>query len=334
MRRVVWYSDDDHARRAVEFAAASGDNLLIEKASKRVLSHSAMRRVRLPETDAIPISRRTLGKLTMDPQSAWVLGRVIDAARRIALDIAEPWNTRRAGRARADVRAYQKLRDEQTRKDIEAIRRGEATLGPRGKLVALLGSETKRAVLPAPGIPADQPVADAVALAVGYDLQLLLTAAQDTRTIDDVNAHLNLRATVRMAEEEAERITEPKGSMQPPNAATVIEDDWLGQWRRGAEQASDEQIQALWARLLVDEAANPGSFSFRTMAILRQMGHREANKFAQLGPYVINGSVFARAFEYYQTKGITLPIRLRQTPTRGCVFMGAGLSPRLARHRW
>lgn len=53
--------------------------------------------------------------------------------------------------------------------------------------------------------------------------------------------------------------------------------DWLQNFTSQAENISNPGMQQLWSRILATESAKPGSFSLRTLAILRQLTSREAD---------------------------------------------------------
>ena len=237
----------------------------------------------------------------MDPLSAWVVSRVVNAARRIGSKLFEPRSIRHKGMARADVRAYQKRLDAQVRQDIAAIERGEAKLGPDGRLALLPNPELTIATDPA------QEVGN-VTNSTDNAITDLHRAARTLGSLRGMKNLLNLRATVRMAEEEAERRQTDAGNAPPTDTSGTIDDDWLNHWRQGAEQVSDEHIQSIWARLLVGEAINPGSVNLRTLSILRLMSHREATKFAQLGPFIIGVHSIAKLDDNeYAAFGVLFP---------------------------
>ena len=60
-----------------------------------------------------------------------------------------------------------------------------------------------------------------------------------------------------------------------------VDEDWVTQFFNHCQDVSNEQMQSLWARLLAGEAANPGSFSLRTLALVKVMSKEEANLFTR-----------------------------------------------------
>ncbi len=63
-----------------------------------------------------------------------------------------------------------------------------------------------------------------------------------------------------------------------PSDVTGVEldPDWSHQFFLMAEQIHNRKMQDLWARILSSEIVNPGNFSLRTLALLKQLTHREA----------------------------------------------------------
>ncbi len=63
-----------------------------------------------------------------------------------------------------------------------------------------------------------------------------------------------------------------------PSDVTGVEldPDWSHQFFMMAEQIHNRKMQDLWARILSSEIVNPGNFSLRTLALLKQLTHREA----------------------------------------------------------
>lgn len=55
-----------------------------------------------------------------------------------------------------------------------------------------------------------------------------------------------------------------------------LDPDWSHQFFLMAEQIHNRKMQDLWARILSSEIVNLGNFSLRTLALLKQLTHREA----------------------------------------------------------
>ncbi|MFQ6370738.1 TIGR03899 family protein [Shewanella sp. YIC-542] len=59
-------------------------------------------------------------------------------------------------------------------------------------------------------------------------------------------------------------------------AGADLDPDWVHQFLLMAEQIHNRKMQDLWARILASETVNPGHFSLRTLALLKQLTLREA----------------------------------------------------------
>ncbi len=69
-----------------------------------------------------------------------------------------------------------------------------------------------------------------------------------------------------------------------------IEDDWIANFFDKCRLISDEQMQALWAKLLAGEANFPGSYSKRTIDLLSSLDKTDALLFNTLCGFVWSSS--------------------------------------------
>lgn len=58
-----------------------------------------------------------------------------------------------------------------------------------------------------------------------------------------------------------------------------IDPDWFHQFIQLSENTSSKMMQALWGKILAGEIANPGTFSFKSLTILKRMTNKEAIAF-------------------------------------------------------
>ncbi len=89
-------------------------------------------------------------------------------------------------------------------------------------------------------------------------------------------------------------------------------DDWLRHFFGKNRSVSNEQMQALWARILAGEANSPGSFSRRTLNILDDLDVDHAHLFSRLCSFCwhINGPTplvydFTISDNIYSRNGLT-----------------------------
>jgi hypothetical protein len=60
-----------------------------------------------------------------------------------------------------------------------------------------------------------------------------------------------------------------------------VEQDWLAQFFEYCQDVSNEDMQTLWARLLSGEVAQPGSYSYRTLSVVKMLTADVANLFTR-----------------------------------------------------
>jgi len=58
-----------------------------------------------------------------------------------------------------------------------------------------------------------------------------------------------------------------------------VDDDWISKLTNYAESASTEKMQKLWGKVLAGEVTTPGSFSLKSLDILKNMTQQEADAF-------------------------------------------------------
>jgi len=67
-----------------------------------------------------------------------------------------------------------------------------------------------------------------------------------------------------------------------------VDDDWITRFFQNAENISNEMMQSLWGKILSGEVKKPGSFSLRTMELLRNITKNEADVFSLVAKYAIH----------------------------------------------
>jgi hypothetical protein len=207
--------------------------------------------------------------------------------------LLSPWQIKHEGRATAEVRRQELLLEEQARQELEGVRAGRKRLDRRGRLVevqrtAAMDDENalETAAIPVP--PADA-------------RELLALALQDG-AVREAQRMLTLRRIAAYAEEEAE------GTPDDSVSDETVNPDWFARWRRNAEDATDELLRRLWARVLAGEVRQPKSFSFRTLDFLRNISVEEANLIQRLGPIILNGEFFYRDPKLLDSLDLSFPV--------------------------
>lgn len=69
---------------------------------------------------------------------------------------------------------------------------------------------------------------------------------------------------------------------------TPVDIDWLDDFFEKVSHISNEQMQKLWARILVGEVCEPGTYSKRTLDVLAKLTTEEAILYSKIVPYVLN----------------------------------------------
>lgn len=96
----------------------------------------------------------------------------------------------------------------------------------------------------------------------------------------------NIEAVVDNAYEELEKVESV--SEEPVNQ------DWMSRFFNCVEDIGDEDMQKLWGKVLAGEIKKPGSFSKRTLDVVKNLSSEEANAFDSTATYVLsdNSSAF------------------------------------------
>ncbi|MFT5164059.1 MAG: putative repeat protein (TIGR03899 family) [Alteromonadaceae bacterium] len=86
-----------------------------------------------------------------------------------------------------------------------------------------------------------------------------------------------------------------------------IDPDWFNQFIQQAEEISSHLMQELWGKILAGEIARPGTFSFKSLTILKRMTNKEAVAFqhaCQLAMTNRKDNSSQVIYGYYQKPGL------------------------------
>ncbi|UUW11214.1 DUF2806 domain-containing protein [Flavobacterium plurextorum] len=89
--------------------------------------------------------------------------------------------------------------------------------------------------------------------------------------------HKNVKNIIELAAEQIEEQSEV--------SSEKVDSDWSTRFFNIAEDISNEEMQKLWGKILSGEVKKPGSFSLRTLELLKNLSRNEAEiftKFVQL----------------------------------------------------
>ena len=217
----------------------------------------------------------------MDAPGEKLLIRLWDTIENLFGGLVSPWQARRTGRARLAVRREEKLALAQADRDIEDIRSGRKHFTDDHRLVE--GSQPD-------GNTFSRDDSTVAALA---------TMAQRNLLAQQMRAELNVAKALVNAEDDL-----ADDSQEPPDRR--IDEDWFFRWRDSASTVSDEELQALWGRVLAGEVKSPGTFSLRTLEFLKNVSKEEAQRIEKLAPFVVdNEFVFRSDGSPLKSEGIT-----------------------------
>lgn len=70
--------------------------------------------------------------------------------------------------------------------------------------------------------------------------------------------------------------------------------DWFIRFFDSVGYISNEEMQQLWAKVLAGEITRQGSFSFRTLELIKNLSHQEAELFQKISGFVLTGQTGLR----------------------------------------
>lgn len=203
-----------------------------------------------------------------------------------------PWQTLREGRARIEVRRQELLTLAQAEKDAADVRAGRKQLRSDGTL----------ALMPVDQGNAYTEIATRVEPTIG--LINAVNAATDNGLVNAARAELNAARAIIYAEEQLTH--DPQA---PPDRD--VDEDWLFAWRDNVGKISAEDLQRIWGSILAGEIKSPGSYSIRTLELLRTLSKTEAEIISKVARYVIDGKIARGATHYLDEQGVNFAVLYR-----------------------
>lgn len=214
--------------------------------------------------------------------------KVWESGEKLFTGLASPYQIRREGRARADVRRIEALTDAQTQIEIEkikatALQQPIQTPQLESKNRLLLASSTDSSrnprIEPYIGLPV---FSDAKSLPT----QKLPEFSEFRTRLENLEKLIRLRGVYIAAEDLASQ-----GAHSDDPIDGHVDQEWLDIWRDSAERVTNDDAKMLWARLLNEETLRPGTISRRTLHTIRHLDHKEARLIAKIAPYIIENSL-------------------------------------------
>lgn len=104
---------------------------------------------------------------------------------------------------------------------------------------------------------------------------------------------IEVRASERLQDKELRRQTNIESitkkaldSLPSSVSDDPIDQDWIYQFFEHCQDIGNDQMQSIWARLLAGEVAQPGSFSLRTLRIVKDLQKEDADLFTRFCTFV------------------------------------------------
>jgi uncharacterized repeat protein (TIGR03899 family) len=124
----------------------------------------------------------------------------------------------------------------------------------------------------------------------------LVDRGQNRLEYQEAKKQLNIESVTAFA---AEELNNEESVTDEP-----LDEDWTTRFFKVAEDISNEEMQALWGRVLAGEIKRPKSFSLRTLELLRNLSKEEAAVFTKFAKYMINTGNVRFVYDYENKKGL------------------------------
>lgn len=113
---------------------------------------------------------------------------------------------------------------------------------------------------------------------------ILITPSLEERTQDrlsfqEAKKQLNIENVTAFAADELKN--------EQPVTDEPLDEDWTTRFFKIAEEVSNEEMQALWGKILAGEIKQPKTYSLRTLELIRNLSKNEADTFMKVANYAI-----------------------------------------------
>ena len=126
--------------------------------------------------------------------------------------------------------------------------------------------------------------AEVAAIEAKSEGEVAVIKLQNRLVIQELEDRANERVKSRelQRQENLESMTAQAAQLMPEDVSEQpVEPDWVAEFLNNSQDVSDEQMQSVWARILAGEVTKPGSFSRRTLAVVRTMSKLDADLFTR-----------------------------------------------------
>ncbi|AAO08055.1 Membrane-fusion protein [Vibrio vulnificus] len=190
--------------------------------------------------------------------------------------IFAPNQIKRVGKAEVDAKRDEMLMIAQTEQQIADIKAGKLQYTEDRRLIAVDSEANAEQLVEIQKGNRVEPY---------LNLENLDRQGKTRKQIQAMQEEVNLTKTVLLAEQELE-----SGKYEAND--DPVDPDWFTRWRDNAEKVSNDYLQTLWAKVLAGEVTTPGTYSLRTLDLLKSLSKNEAELISKLGEFIIDGRVF------------------------------------------
>lgn len=115
------------------------------------------------------------------------------------------------------------------------------------------------------------------------DALVIMEEAEERRSEVARRAAIRLLDVAERQQRNIDAIVE-NARLRLPNevSSASVDADWAARFFGDAQNVSNERMRVLWGRLLAGEVTRPGSFSARTLTVVRDLSPSEAERFNEL----------------------------------------------------
>lgn len=195
--------------------------------------------------------------------------------------ILQPWQERRVGESRLDLKRQEILKIAEAERLAEDIRNGNIQF-ESPQLENFLENRQGR-IEPTLGV--EYAVRNSFGKSVSENIRKEANVAKSILIAEDLLA------------DDATPVNESK-----------LEDDWLFNWQEYAGRVSSEDLQQLWGKILAGEIKSPGSYSYRTLDFLKTLSKADAEVIATAAQFVVGGVIFREHDEILERAGVNFGI--------------------------
>lgn len=113
----------------------------------------------------------------------------------------------------------------------------------------------------------------------GTDHKEILQRAQARLAFQEIKKQTNIDQAVNYA---AQTLSSFNNVSDDP-----VDIDWVTRFFDSVADVSSEEMQIIWGKILAGEVNQPGSFSLRTLDVVKNLSRKDAKLFTEISPFVL-----------------------------------------------